>query len=145
MRKEDLSATAVIAEAVAVILGIVYVILQIYYGIIYHIAAYKFVCNIVGVILIYAGLTLLSCYPEKINRLPAEKCVGPVRSYSVWMVRLVKLVFIAGLMIPCVSDVLGIEMRDAYSLIVVAALLCIAVFCEYKIIRTMHNDDHGTD
>ena len=76
------------------ILGIVYIGLQIYYGIAYKVAPYKFICNIAGVVLIYEGLSLVSCQPEKINRLPKEVCVGKVRKYSVRMIRLVKLVFI---------------------------------------------------
>lgn len=47
------------------ILGIVYIGLQIYYGIVYKVAPYKFICNIAGVVLIYVGLSLVSCQPEK--------------------------------------------------------------------------------
>lgn len=135
MRKEDMSVPAVIAEAVGVILTIAYIVLQIYYGVTFHVAAWKFICNILGVLLIYTGFTLFSCYPEKINRLPRENCVGKIRSYSIRMVRSIKLVFIAGLMIPCGADVFGIEIRDAYSLIVMGIMLLIAVYYEYKIIR----------
>ena len=68
------------------ILGIVYIGLQIYYGIVYKVAPYKFICNIAGVVLIYVGLSLVSCQPEKINRLPKEVCVGKVRKYSIRMI-----------------------------------------------------------
>ena len=70
MKKEDLTVPAIFAEAVGMILGIVYIGLQIYYGIAYKVAPYKFICNIAGVVLIYVGLSLVSCQPEKINRLP---------------------------------------------------------------------------
>lgn len=53
------------AEAIGMILGIVYIGLQIYYGIVYKVAPYKFICNIAGVVLIYVGLSLVSCQPEK--------------------------------------------------------------------------------
>ena len=120
MKKEDLTVPAIFAEAIGMILGIVYIGLQIYYGIVYKVAPYKFICNIAGVVLIYVGLSLVSCQPEKINRLPKEVCVGKVRKYSIRMIRLVKLVFIIGLMVPCVGDVIGIELKDAYSLLVIA-------------------------
>ena len=72
MKKEDLTVPAIFAEAIGMILGIVYIGLQIYYGIAYKVAPYKFICNIAGVVLIYVGLSLVSCQPEKINRLPKE-------------------------------------------------------------------------
>lgn len=72
--KEDLTVPAIFAEAIGMILGIVYIGLQIYYGIAYKVAPYKFICNIAGVVLIYVGLSLVSCQPEKINRLPKEVC-----------------------------------------------------------------------
>ena len=75
MKKEDLTVPAIFAEAIGMILGIVYIGLQIYYGIAYKVAPYKFICNIAGVVLIYVGLSLVSCQPEKINRLPKEVCV----------------------------------------------------------------------
>ena len=86
MKKEDLTVPAIFAEAIGMILGIVYIGLQIYYGIVYKVAPYKFICNIAGVVLIYVGLSLVSCQPEKINRLPKEVCVGKVRKYSIRMI-----------------------------------------------------------
>jgi hypothetical protein len=142
MRKEDWSLPAVIAEAVGILLTVAYVALQIYYGVSYHIAAYKFVCNIVGVVLIYAGLLLLSVMPEKIHRIPPEACVGTIRKYSIRMVRVIKLVFIAGLLVPCVADAMGIELREVYSLFVMGAILLITFFYEIKIMRGMHDDHH---
>ena len=97
MKKEDLTVPAIFAEAIGMILGIVYIGLQIYYGFAYKVAPYKFICNIAGVVLIYVGLSLVSCQPEKINRLPKEVCAGKVRKYSIRMIRLVKLVFILSL------------------------------------------------
>lgn len=143
MKKEDLTVGALLAEAIGIILGIVYIGLQIYYGISYKVVPYKWICNIAGVFLIYLLLTIMSCQPEKINRLPKEVCVGDVRKYSIRMVRLIKLVFIIGLMVPCVGDVIGVELKDAYSLIVIAAILVIAVGYEYKIIQILRNDPHG--
>jgi uncharacterized membrane protein len=143
MRKEDWNLAAVIAEAVGILLLVAYLAIQIYYGIYYHIAAYKFVCNIVGVVLIYVGLGLLSTMPEKIHRIPPEACVGKIRKYSIRMLRIIKLVFIAGLMIPCVADAMGIEIRDAYSLFVMGAILVVTFFYEGRIIRCLQDDDHN--
>ena len=65
MRKEDLTVPAIFAEAAVLILGIAYIGMQVYYGITYHIAPVQFICNILGIILVYTGLSVLSCYPEK--------------------------------------------------------------------------------
>ena len=60
------------------------------------------------------------------------------------MVRLIKLVFLAGLMIPCVGDVLGIELKEAYSLIMIAAILVIAIGYEIKIIEILRQNHRGS-
>ncbi len=140
MRKEDLTVPAVIAEAIDVIVGIVYIGLQIYYGIANHVPPYRFICNIVGLFLVYAGLTILSNHPEHVNRLAPEVCVGRIRSYTLRMLRLIKLVFVVGLMVPCVGDVLGIELLDAYSLIVIFLIILIAVIYEYKILLVIRKN-----
>ena len=144
MNKKDLTVPAILAEAIGIILGIVYVIMQIYYGITYKVAPWQFSSNIVGVVLVYVALTILSSHPEWINRLPREVCVGKVRKYSIRMVRLIKLVFLAGLMIPCVGDVLGIELKEAYSLIMIAAILVIAIGYEIKIIEILRQNHRGS-
>ena len=56
MKKEDLTVPAIFAEAIGMILGIVYIGLQIYYGIVYKVAPYKFICNIAGVVVLACGL-----------------------------------------------------------------------------------------
>jgi uncharacterized membrane protein len=142
MRKEDWSLAAVIAEAVGILMVVAYVGIQIFYGVCYHIAIYKFVCNIVGVILLYAGLGLLCTMPEKIHRIPPEACVGKVRKYTIRMLRIIKLVFIAGLMIPCVADAMGVEILDSYSLFVMGAILLITFLYEFKIIQALRDDNH---
>ena len=142
MRKKDMTVPAILAEAVGIILGVVYIILQIYYGLTYHVVWYSYISNIVGVILVYTGLSVLSCYPEKINRITPEVCIGKIRRYSIRMVRLIKLVFVIGLMIPCVGDVLGIELKEAYSLLIIGVLLVIAVYYEYRIIQILRKNRH---
>ena len=72
MRREDLSVSAIFLEAIEIIFGIIYIGLQIYYGLYYHITPYKFIMNLLAMILVYLGLSLLSCYPERINNIAEE-------------------------------------------------------------------------
>lgn len=137
MRKEDLTVPAIFAEAVTLLLGLVYIGMQIYYGVTYHVAPENFICNVLGIVLVYAGLSALSCYPEKINRLPEEVCTGKIRTCSIRMVRLVKMIFVTGLMVPCVADVAGTEIRDAFSLVVIALILLVVCYYEARIIHEL--------
>lgn len=137
MRKEDLTVPAILAEAVILILGITYTGMQIYYGITYHIAPVQFICNILGIILVYAGLSVLSCYPEKINRLSEEVCTGKIRTCSIRMVRFVKMIFVVGLMVPCVADVTGTQLLDAFSLVVIFLIFFTVVYYEFRIIHEL--------
>ena len=139
MRKKDMTVPAILAEAVGIVLGVVYIILQIYYGLTYHVTWYNYISNIVGVILVYTGLSVLSCYPEKINRIPDELCIGKVRKLSIRMVRVVKLIFVLGLLIPCVCDALGIALKEAYSLLVIGMILLPSVYYECKILKIIRD------
>ena len=139
MRKEDLSVVALLLEAVDLILGLVYIGLQIFYGLYYHVPPYKFILNLLAMVLVYAGLTLLSMNPERINSIPKEICQGTIRKYSLWMVRLIKAIFVVSLLIPSVFDVIGIGIRSVYSLIVIGLILVVAGYCEYHIIQELKN------
>lgn len=143
MRKDDMTPASTLLEAVGIILGMVYCGLQIYYGITFHVSPFKYILNLLIMILVYAGLTILSNYPERINNIPTEICTGKIRSYSLWMIRIVKFVFIAGLLIPCVFDAAGRGIRSNYSIFVIGVILIVAVYCEYRIIqelKKMRND-----
>lgn len=137
MRKEDMTVPALILEALTVLLAFVYIGLQIFYGISYHVGVGKFLLNVFAMLLVYAGLTLLSVYPERINRLPDELFTPYVRKLSLRMIRLVKFIFVAGLLVPCAFDAFGVEMLDADSLIVIGLILAVTVYYECKIIRTL--------
>ena len=139
MRKEDLSVVALLLEAVDLILGLVYIGLQIFYGLYYHVPPYKFILNLLAMVLVYAGLTLLSMNPERINSIPKEICQGTIRKYSLWMVRLIKAIFVVSLLIPSVFDVIGIGIQSVYSLIVIGLILVVAGYCEYHIIQEFKN------
>ncbi len=141
MRKEDLSVLALLAEAVGIIMGVVYIILQIFYAVMYHIVWYRPVLNVVTVILVYAALTLLSVYPERINHLSPERCKGDIRKYSIRMVRIIKLVFISSLMVPCVCDVAGYPMKSTYTMAVIGVMVLTAVYYEFRIIELIREDN----
>ena len=137
MRREDWSVPALLAEAVCILLETAYIGLQIYYGVSFHVAPSRVFMNITASVLLYAVLTLLAVYPERINRLPQELCTGRVRVLSIRMVRLIRFVFVAGLMIPCVCDVAGLQIQEAYSIVVMALIFVIAVYCEARIIMEL--------
>ena len=137
MKQPDWSVPAIIFEAVDIILGIAYIVLQVYYGVIYHVAAYRIGMNIAVAVLLYAGLTALAIWPERINGLSREVCVGSVRKLSIRMVRIEKCVFLLSLIIPCVCDVVGIHLRNLYDVAVILVILAIAIFYEVRIVQIL--------
>lgn len=140
MRKEDLSVAALLAEAVGIVVLAGYIVIQIFYGINYHVPVSKLIMNILMVSLVYVGLSLLSNYPERVNSLPAEKCKGKLRVYTLRMLRLEKILFLISLLIPCISDAFGYRIDGAYSLLVIALLVVIALFYEYRIWVIIRNE-----
>ena len=100
-----------VLEAIDALLALAYIGLQIYYGVCYHIQVFKFVANILVLLLVYIAITWLQHYPEKLNHIAAELCVGNIRKYSLRLLTFVKLVFTAGLLVPCVCDVADISKR----------------------------------
>ena len=137
MRKEDMTVASYLLEAITIILGVAYIGLQLIYGIKYHIEPYRYLTNILAGILLYAVLTLLAHYPERVHRLPAEAFTPDIRRLTIWMLRWIKLVFIASLLGPCIFDVFGIQIRDTSCLFVIGLILLILVFYEYRIIRIL--------
>lgn len=137
MKREDWSIPALLMEAVGIILEAAYIVLQIFYGITYHIPVYSILFNLLVGILVYAGLTLLALFPERIHRLPEEFCTGEIRKLSIRMVRLVKLIFVVGLFVPCVCDVFGMHMPSAYNVAVMVLLLVAGAYYEIRIIRLL--------
>ena len=137
MKKEDWSAVAVIMEAVDLMIGFFYIGLQVYYGYLYHVKVYQVLLNVLVGILIYIGMTLLALYPERMNRLSPEVCQGKVRKYSLQMVRVEKFLFLLTLLIPCICDVIAIDLPAVYSVIAIFAMLIIAVSYEIMILRAL--------
>lgn len=137
MRKDEMTTTDLLLEAVGIVAAFVYLGLQIYYGIIYGAELISILMNGVMLILVYVGLTLLCFYPEKVNGLTKEACTGKVRIYTIHMVRAVKLIFVISLLFTSICDVMGIQLDGGYSLVAVALIVAVTVFYEVKIIRLL--------
>ena len=137
MRKEEVTIIDLLLEAVGIVSGLVYMGLQIYYSMIYGVNPVTIVMNGAVLILVYIGLTLLSVYPEKVNGLTREACSGLVRKYTIHMVRLVKLIFVLGLLFTSCCDILGHQLNSGYSMIVVILVVVTVVYYEGKIIHIL--------
>lgn len=130
---------AMLAEAVAIVSGVIYLGLEVYYGISYGADMFQTAMNIAAMLLVYAGLTVLTVYPERVNGLTREVCSGDVRMYTLRMVRLAKLIFVEGLLFASICDVMGIEINAGYSLVVVVLIVAVAGYYEYRIIRILRD------
>lgn len=139
MRKNEMTWPDMMAEAVGFVSMLLYLGLQIYYGIVYGARTVNIVLNVAAMILVYAGLTMLAVYPERVNGLTAEACTGKIRRLTIRMVRIIKLIFVSGLLFTSVCDVMGKEMNAGYSLVVVALIVVTAVFFEYRIIKILRS------
>ncbi len=137
MKKESQNFLIPLAESACLVMGLIYIGLQCYYGIYYRISPLKLILNILMAAAVYAVLTLLAVYPERINGLRPEECEGKIRQYSIRMVLLVKVIFMVSLLVPCVFDVLGIGMKEIAGLAVAGVILAVVVYYEYRIIRLL--------
>ena len=137
MRKDEMTTTDLLLEAVGIVAAFVYLGLQIYYGIIYGAELISILMNGVMLILVYVGLTLLCFYPEKVNGLTKGACTGKVRIYTIHMVRAVKLIFVISLLFTSICDVMGVQLNGGYSLVAVVLIVAVTVFYEVKIIRLL--------
>lgn len=90
MKKNEMTWQVMLVEAVGIVSAIAYLGLQIYYGIAFHVNPLHLMMNLVFMILVYVGLTLLAVYPERVNGLTREVCSGKIRQYTLRMVRTVK-------------------------------------------------------
>ena len=145
MRKGDWTPAGMLAEAVSVVAGIVYIVLQVIYGFFYPAAWHQPVLNILMAGLIYAALTLLTVYPERLNHLRPEACKGDIRKYSLRMVRTVKLLFMCGLMVPCICDVAGYPMPSLYTVAGIGLMLFAAIYYEVRIIGLIRDENGDKD
>lgn len=137
VRKEEMTWQAMLAEAVALVMAVIYVGLQIYYAFSYGVSPMNIMMNIVVMVLVYVGLTLLGVYPERINGLSKEVCTKDVRKYSIRMVRIAKLVFVGGLLFASICDVMGKELPAWYTVGMIILMVVVAACYEFKIIRIL--------
>ena len=140
MKKNAMSTRAKVCEGIIVLLGLVYIALQLYYGVIYHISPTKYILNIVVIGLVYALLTWLYFHPWRINRLTEQTCTGEALRMSHHMIQAEKLVFLLGLLVPCVCDVIGFEMKEAYSAIVIFLIIAVGVYYEWRIVQAIRKE-----
>ena len=137
MKKNHLSTETLVFEIISAIAALVYMGLQVYYGIVYGAGAVRIAMNVLILILVSMGLTVLAIYPERVNGLPREVCTGAIRKYTIRMVELIKLVFVLSLLFTSICDALGYRVDAAYSLIVMGLILVVAVVFEVKIITIL--------
>lgn len=139
MKKEDMTWSAMLAEAVGLVSTLIYLGLQIYYGVSYGVKAVNIVLNILMMVLIYAGLTMLCIYPEWVNGLHREVCVGDVRKYTLRMVRIEKIAIVLGVLFASVFDVIGKVLSAWYAVVIVGFMIVVTVYYEYRIIRILRD------
>ena len=137
MKKNHLSTETLVFEIISAIAALLYMGLQVYYGIVYGAGAVRIAMNVLILILVYMGLTVLAVYPERVNGLSREVCTGAIRKYTIRMVELIKLVFVLSLLFTSICDALGYRVDAAYSLIVMGLILVVAVVFEVKIIKIL--------
>lgn len=137
MHKNEMTWQAMLAEAVGLVSVVVCLGLQIYYGVFYNVSAVHVLMNVAVLLLVYAGLTLLSIYPERVNGLTKEACSGSVRTYTIRMVRMAKLIFAGGLLFTSICDVMGKELPAACTVLILGLMVAVALYYEYRIIRIL--------
>lgn len=137
MKKEDMTWQAMLAEAVALVTVLIYLGLQIYYGLSYTVKTVSVVLNIFMMLLLYAGLTMLCIYPEWVNGLKKEVCTGEIRTYTLRMVRIEKIVVAAGVLLASIFDVAGKVLSGWYAAAGVGLMLVTAFYYEYRIIQIL--------
>lgn len=137
MKKEDMTWGAMLAEAVGLVSALIYSVLQIYYGLSCSAETVNVVVNILMILLIYAGLTMLCIYPEWVNGLKKEVCTGDVRRYTLRMVRTEKIAVVLGVLFACIFDIAGKVLSGWYTVAIVGFMIVAAVYYEYRIIRIL--------
>ncbi|MGN0351720.1 MAG: transglycosylase [Roseburia sp.] len=141
MKKEEMTIVDIILEAVGILGLLFYLGFQIYYGIQYGIPVLNILVNVLIMLLVYVLLTWLQFFPERVNAIPKERCVGDVKRYTIEMLRTVKLIFTLCLLFTSVCDILGNQINSGYSVVVVIAIIVVAVYYEIKIIRILRNQN----
>ena len=135
MNKRDMTKFDIFVEIVCGILLMVSVSLQVIYSVLHSLSIFSLIINVLIVVLVYIGLSMLSCYPEKVNAIPQEICIGNIRRYPIKMIRYAKLIFVASLVVPEVCDLLEHTLGQWYSFVVVVLIVGEIIYYEIKIIK----------
>lgn len=133
MRRGEMGIGDIIVEALSIAAVLIYLGLQIVYRQLYGISADKMLYHFLPVILLYAGMMVVQFFPELLNGRNSEPLKGKVRIYAVRMVRICKLLLILGILLPSISDVCGVRINEAYSLIGMVGVLAVIGYYLYRI------------
>ena len=82
---------------------------------------------------LYAGMTVLEIVPELLNAGGKEKLGGRIRIYAVRMARNCKFLFMIGMLVPSVADVIGFRVDASYSFLIMAGILGTLAYYLYRI------------
>lgn len=129
----------IVVETVTAVAAGVFLVLQIYYGFVYESSVWTILYHLLPLGLLYMGLVLLQMFPEMLNG-SSEPLPDMVRIYAVRMIRISKLLFVFGMLVPSIADVLGIEMNSAYSLVIMGGILGTIGYYFYRIFQ--YNSRH---
>ena len=78
MKSGKYTSPQMIIEIISALAAFVYLGLQIYYGIVYSVGAMRIIMNVLILLLVYAGLTMLFLYPERVTVLTDNELVAEI-------------------------------------------------------------------
>lgn len=137
MKKGEMTWIEMLVEAVSLVSAVIYLGLQIFYGISYGVSVMDIGVNILVMLLVYVGFTMLAIYPERVNGLSKGACSGDVRKYTLRMVRIEKLIFVEALLFTSICDVIGKSLPTGYTVGIILFMVAAALYYEYRIIRIL--------
>ena len=142
MVKKDWKVWEIVTESLAAAAAVVYLGLQIYYGYLYESMGTAIVYRVLPAAFLYAGMTVLEIVPELLNAGGKEKLGGGrIRIYAVRMARNCKFLFMIGMLVPSVADVIGFRVDASYSFLIMAGILGTLAYYLYRIYR--YNSESG--
>ncbi len=141
MVKKDWKVWEIVTESLAAAAAVVYLGLQIYYGYLYESMGTAIVYRVLPAAFLYAGMTVFEIVPELLNAGGKEKLGGRIRIYAVRMARNCKFLFMIGMLVPSVADVIGFRVDASYSFLFMAGILGTLAYYLYRIYR--YNSESG--
>ncbi|MBO5373789.1 MAG: hypothetical protein J6A75_13870 [Lachnospiraceae bacterium] len=132
MQKDKSEILDVVIETLSAAGILLYLGVQFYYRMLYETVWTTFLYHLVPVIFMYAGMLFLQKNPEWLNGRNSEPLQGKVRFYAIRMIRNCKFFIVLGILVPGVADIIGIQLRSGYSLLI---MLCVLVVIGYYMFR----------